>query len=661
MDPDRIYGQMMLKSADDETREIIGIAATVGTDRDGDIIDPQGAVFKLPIPLLWQHDRSQPIGEVFAAKLTKAGIEIHARLAKPTPDMPSQMVARLNEAWHSIKAGLVRGLSIGFLPLEYTRLNTGGVHVTKWDWHELSAVTIPANVDASITVIKSLAHAGQPEPPDVSGTSQAPASGGFFYAQTKAQQTMNIQEQLKALATKAAELTAERLGIQTKAVGENRTKSAEEVARFDAITAELAAIEKEKTDLQTLEAGMVSKAAAVPATPAVAAVVKAAATHATDTPAGGVVQVRDNRIVGKGMAVAQMARVLHKAQGNLFNAAQIAAQDERLDPRVPRMLKAAVAAGSTSNASWAGNLVGEETSAYADLATFLRPQTIIGQFGLNGIPALRSVPFRTALLGQTVGGSGAWVGEGKPIPVTNMGFSRTSLPPSKVATIAAVTKELLESSSPSADALIRDELAASLRERMDRDFVDPAKAAVADTSPGSILNGIAAIESSGTDADAVRTDLKALFAAFIAANNAPTDGVFLMPSTTALALPQMRNALGQKEFPEITMLGGKLEGLPVIVSQYVPVVAAGEANAGAVVALINASDVYLGDEGGFEIDMSIEAALQMDSAPDSPATATTVLTSLYQLGLVGFRVMRTVSWARRRPSAAAHLSKVNWA
>lgn len=644
---ERIYGQVLLKSADEDARTITGVATTLASDRDGDIIEPKGAAFTLPIPLLWQHDRSQPIGQVTTAKVTKNGIEITAQLVAPTPDMPAQMTARLNEAWASVKSGLVRGLSIGCRPKEWNFLDSGGLHVTKWDWYELSVVTVPANQEASITAIKSFDTKGSPpevSPPPATGTTKAPAQSGFFYARTGATQ-MNIAEQIKALQDKAKALTAERLEIQTKAASENRTKSAEEGSRFDAICNELTAIEKEINDLQTLEKSMASTAKPVPATPA-PTVTKAAVAGP------GSIAVRDNRVVGDGLAVAQMARLLHKAQGNLYNAAQMAQQDERLDPRVGHLMKAAVSAGTTSSAAWAGNLVGDETSVYADFAEFLRPKTILGQFGQGGVPALRSVPFRTPLLGQTVGAAGAWVGEGNPIPVTAAGFGRTTLTPAKVGTIAAVTKELLESSSPSADALIRDELANALQARMDADFIDPAKAAVADTSPASVLNGVTAIPSSGTDADAVRADVKALFAAFIAAGNTPVNGVFVMPATTALALSLMRNALGQKEFPEITMLGGKLEGLPVVVSQHVPA---------GVVALVNASDIYYGDEGGFEIDLSTEAAVQMDNAPDAPATATTVLSSFFQLGLVGFRVLRTVSWARRRASAVAHLSDVAWA
>src|SRR5690606_11476401 len=209
--------------------------------------------------------------------------------------------------------------------------------------------------------------------------------------------------------------------------------------------------------------------------------------------------------------------------------------------------------------------------------------------------------------------------------------------------IAVATMEVIRDSNPSADGIIRDQLAAALRERLDLDFINPSKAAVAGVSPASITNGITPVASSGSDADAIRADVRALMAQFIAANNAPTSGVWIMSSTTALSLSLMVNALGQPEFPGLTMNGGTFLGLPVITTEY----AAGDSSGGIVV-LVNARDIYVGDEGGIDIDMSTEASLQMDDSPDNPTTASTVLVSLWQRNLVGFRAERAINWARRR-------------
>lgn len=133
-------------TADNGEITITGIASTPEPDRAKDIVDPAGAQFKLPMPFLWQHDHTDPIGLITSAKQTPAGIEIQATI-KP-------ITSRIKAYAEMIKAGLVRGLSIGFRPLKYKQLKSGGVHFLEFEWYELSAVTIPANAEASITNIK---------------------------------------------------------------------------------------------------------------------------------------------------------------------------------------------------------------------------------------------------------------------------------------------------------------------------------------------------------------------------------------------------------------------------------------------------------------------------------------------------------------------------
>lgn len=153
----RAYSVFTVKEFDEERRELSGIASTPSPDRLGDVVEPKGAIFKLPIPLLWHHQSMKPIGHVTEATIGEAGIEVKARIERI--EEPGTLKDRLDEAWQSIKIGLVRGLSIGFNPVESARIeNTWAEHFLKWEWLELSAVTIPANADASITAIKSADH-----------------------------------------------------------------------------------------------------------------------------------------------------------------------------------------------------------------------------------------------------------------------------------------------------------------------------------------------------------------------------------------------------------------------------------------------------------------------------------------------------------------------
>lgn len=151
----RAYSVLEIKELDDEKRILTGLATTPATDRMDDVVEPKGAVFKLPLPLLWQHRHDQPIGNVTRATVKDSGIEVVAQIAKI--EEAGTLKDRLDEAWQSIKAGLVRGFSIGFSAIESADIEgSWGRRFTRWEWLELSAVTVPANAQATIQSIKSI-------------------------------------------------------------------------------------------------------------------------------------------------------------------------------------------------------------------------------------------------------------------------------------------------------------------------------------------------------------------------------------------------------------------------------------------------------------------------------------------------------------------------
>jgi HK97 family phage prohead protease len=169
---------------DENNYYITGLATTPTPDRLGDIIDPMGAKFALPLPLLWQHDSRSPIGNVTNAKATKSGIPITAAI--PKVKEAGILQDRINEAVQSIKYKLVAGLSIGFRAVNNAMefLETGGIKFNETEVMELSVVTIPCNSDCTIQTIKSLdskqrAASGKPAAgvvrlsPGVAGKSKA--------------------------------------------------------------------------------------------------------------------------------------------------------------------------------------------------------------------------------------------------------------------------------------------------------------------------------------------------------------------------------------------------------------------------------------------------------------------------------------------------------
>lgn len=681
----RAYSVLTVKSFDAEQRTIEGIASTPTVDRIGDVVEPMGAKFNLPIPLLWQHKSDQPVGHVMVAKATKDGISIRAKLAKI--EESGELKNLVDKAWQAVKAGLVRGLSIGFQPeadgVELLESKTG-FRFTKWSWLELSLVTIPANMEATITTVKSIdadlrAALGREEIGVTGGLAAAKpsrpgAAGKATCVNLKAQgardMSKTITEQIAALEAKRSANEARMAEVLQKAADEDRSTDEAEQEEFDSLQREVEAIDADLRRFKTLEKLNLQKAKPVSE---VKSVDDGAAVRG-----GGSIRVRGPQLP-PGIRLARVVKCLGMARGNRMEAAQIAKQLYSDDQGVVNILeagarygelsaevvtKAAVEAGGTN--TWAGFLVGDETSAFADFAEFLRPMTILGKFGNNGIPALRRVPFRVPLLTQTTGGDGYWVGEGQAKGVTKFDGTRTTLEPLKAANIAVLTEEVVRDSSPSAEVMVRDQLAAALRQRIDTDFIDPSNAGAAGSKPASITNSATPISSSGVTGDAVRADIAAIMQPFIDADNPPTSGVWIMSASTALQLSLMQNTLGQSEFPGITMNGGTFAGLPVIVSEFVGT-SGGSPNT-RYVWLVNASDVYLGDDGGVSVDMSREASLQMDSAPTNASLGAgspsepvpTTLVSLWQTNSIGFRAERTINWALRRSTAVQGLSGVVW-
>lgn len=149
----RAYSFFEIKSIDEDQRILEGVATTPTPDRMNDIVQPLGAKFALPIPYLWQHKHDQPIGHVIEAKPTKFKIPFRAKIQK-TEEL-GRLKDRLDEAWQSLKLRLVSANSIGFKPVKWSFMENGGIDFEEWDWMELSAVTIPANSEATITAIKS--------------------------------------------------------------------------------------------------------------------------------------------------------------------------------------------------------------------------------------------------------------------------------------------------------------------------------------------------------------------------------------------------------------------------------------------------------------------------------------------------------------------------
>jgi HK97 family phage major capsid protein/HK97 family phage prohead protease len=604
---DRAYAVLDVKSVDLDARIIEGYATTPTTDRNGDVVDPSGAEFTLPMPLLWQHDVTQPIGEVTAATVTPAGIHITAKFA--TVDEPGTLRDRLDEAWQSVKARLVRGLSIGFKPIETKRRPTGGYDIKRWMWAECSAVTVPMNVAATITSIKSAV-----------GDSPAPPRSATTMQQTYSEQ-IAAHEVTRSTALAAM---ADVMGNTDPGA----TLDAEQAAKYDSHAAKIKALDGHIGRLRELESLNVTVAQRV-AQPLIQ--------PAAALPSRPFVQVKSN--VPPGTAFVRLACAKLMCKNNMYEAAEYAKRWDDSTPEVSLALKAAVAPGTVTDATWAAPLVNQNISN--DFIGLLRQATVLGK-----IPNLREVPFNTKVPSQTAGGTYGWVGEAKPKPVTKLAFSTETLGISKVAAIIVLTQELIRLSNPKAEELVRADMIAGIAAFLDQQFLDPAVAAVAGINPASITNGAA----TATATTNPLADIMGLINHFVT-NNISVDGLtFVMSPGNALALSFRTNLDGSPEFPGIGLSGGSYRGLTFITSGV----------AGGNVIAMQPQLILYADEGGVSIDASTEASLQMDSAPASPADATTVYVSLFQTNSVALRAERYANWKRIGVNSVKYLTGVAW-
>ncbi|WP_244206434.1 phage major capsid protein [Caballeronia pedi] len=604
----KAFSRFESKSLDDGTRVLKGLASSPLPDRVGDVVVPEGIQFKTPLVLLWQHDPMKPIGTVTKMTVTSAGAEVEATIA------PAGTAAYIDEAYGLIKAGLVPGLSIGFRPIEAQYdPSTGGFLIKSCELFELSVVTIPANADAAIQSIKS----------NLSSRIGSPVVR--LSASHQKENDMTIAERLKAVATRrTAHLERRKALMDAAAADGERTLNDDEAEEYDQLGLQLKSLDTHETRLKEQQALEAKTAVPVSGGPA---------SHSP-------IFLKPN--VEKGTAFTRYAIALMRSKGNVMQAVEVAKEWKDSTPEVELVLKAAVQAGTTTDPAWAKPLV-EYQSMASEFIELLRPATIIGR-----IEHFRRVPFNIKVPGQVTGSSVGWVGEGRPAPVSALAFNTTSLGHSKVAGLVVMTEELVRFSSPSAEALVQQDLIATSSGFLDGQFIDPNKAEGAEgVSPASITNGLKAIKASGVDAAAVRTDVKAAFDAFIAANLSVAKAVWIMSESTALALSMMQNAMAQPEFPGLTMAGGTFFGLPAILSK----------TAGDMMILANASEILLADDGGVTLDASREASIEMDGDLKGGATQ---LVSLWQNGFVAMKATRFINWKRRRAEAVQYITGVKY-
>jgi len=339
------------------------------------------------------------------------------------------------------------------------------------------------------------------------------------------------------------------------------------------------------------------------------------------------VEVKSN--LPKGIGFAQYARAklcaqLSAKEGNYVTPLDIA-KAMGFNDEVQQLIEKATL-GTTTNAGFAATLV-TENRLVGEFIELLQAATIFDK-----LKGYRPVPFNSKIPSQLTGGTAAWVGEGAAKPLTNPTFGEVEIKEHKLAAITVYTQELVRRSDPAVDALVRDDLIAASARLIDTTFIG-AQAASA-TTPVGILNGVTAITPTGETPAQIEAVLLSLINVFVQ-NNLSLDGAyFLMSETRAAKISLLRDALGNTYFNGMTLRGDRtILGVPVITSESV----------GNKIILVKMSEILVAQDGGVDISYSDQATLVDGS----------VTHNLWQENKFAVRVEKFITWAKRRPVAAA--------
>ena len=651
----RAYSLLEIKQVNEDARQITGMATTPMPDRLEDVVEPAGAQFKLPIPLLWQHDSHQPIGQVTAAKVTKTGIEIVAKIAKGVTD-------EIDRQWKLIKAGLVPGLSIGFIPIEHEIIpKTKGVRFIKWDWLELSTVTVPANTEATIATIKSLdiaqrAASGQEtpravvraNPPGASGQSQAPAP-------KEGRKMKTLAEQITALEAKRAANAARMDAVMQKSLDEDRTSTPEEQEEFDSLAAQVDAIDKDLVRLRKLEQSKMTTAKAVAKveSPQQGTIVRGGFEPIYAVPAQ---KIAPQDYVWNALVCRVKAHFTQQSPYDILR--NEFGDNEPTRAVMNAIFKTATVPADTVTSGWASQLV---ATSLQDYFAALMPLSVYPNLASKGVKftfgtaGVVVMPTRSST--PTVAGS--FVAQGAPIPVRQGAFTSISFTPKKMGVITTFTREIYEHSTPNIDGLLRDAMTQDTAVAIDTVLLDATAATT--TRPAGLRAGVAATTATaGGTITAAIGDIRALSTALITGTNGNLRSpVWIFNPGDTLALSLLQATAGGGEFPfKAELAAGTLQGYPVIKSTTCPQ---------DMMFLIDAADFVsvTGDTPRF--DVSMEATLVFDdTAPaqlgvtGTPNVVGAPARSLWQQDTIGIRMLLDLNWGLRRSGIVAWTQAMTW-
>jgi hypothetical protein len=183
---------------------------------------------------------------------------------------------------------------------------------------------------------------------------------------------------------------------------------------------------------------------------------------------------------------------------------------------------------------------------------------------------------------------------------------------------------------------------------LDRELRSAVAAATDARFLALIAAGATSFPSSGSTASGALLDLRALLQSV--STGVGSQLFLIVPPTIAKAWATIGDTAGGKLFPDAVWNGGTIGGVPVIPS---------DGASSQTIILADATGIAAAQEGA-RFDTSSQGSIQLDSAPDSPPTASTNMISLWQNDLRAIKVERFFAAKPVRPNAVAVVTGANY-
>jgi hypothetical protein len=302
------------------------------------------------------------------------------------------------------------------------------------------------------------------------------------------------------------------------------------------------------------------------------------------------------------------------------------------DRELAAVVKAASAPAMTTVAGWAAELAHKVTADITEaLSAASAGAAVLGRSLLLTWDGAGSIGVPGFVASAANGG---FVAEGDPIPVRQFTDTGQTLLPKKLASIAVLTREMIESSN--AEAIVGDTLVKSAG--MALDVVLFGSAAASSAAPAGVRNGIATLTASG-NADAFAAFFEDMATLLNGVGPVGGNGPFFIVSS----IGRLASASGR--YGSL-----KAEGTDAMV---IPVASSA---VGADIIVIAPKAIAAAISPTPDIETASTGTLLMDSVPTGTFGSTGPERSLFQSDSIALKMRWPVSWVLRDARGVAWLT-----